>query len=1380
MSNLFKKGFASLALASVMASSVFAGDAAYIDVKVNYLSGTGKAVLGHESWNAEAKNYKVGPRKDLVELYIRVLDKDGNLADTDSVSDVLIPISLTRNGKTKKVDNLRTDVTDGSSVGEINATHSISRAVIVNKNAARYTLDYTKQSSATLVDHLTIKAGHLVKNIDIQLESINASGLLVRATTKNSIDARFGGMGRYINDTFDRIRLLGESSLSPYDGTKASDGNLTGQSHDVPQITAGGTVPLRIFASTDANNASAGKFTMAPNLQDKQIVVVAVGDYNINGVATVYLGQTELTMKNGIAVGDMMIKYGLPERTSTDKDIVSGNVTFDISKKFGGLGVAFIAYAKDDASINNGNVTVSLSNGALKITSLLMDGNNSNTDAIKVRSGEATGFRGGKFDNTPTNNLASNLWTGNKTDVFIANSKGISSIYFDEFDESNKTISIAIVDKLGNPAILATSILKADAVDATFNVNGNPQTAGNGDKDFNISNQSGMKTEHVNGVTSAVLQIRDGDRNLALSSVVEAKYSGESVAGLTPFKFNVHTVDLVGNTPYDIMGSLKPFIEDVNVSNGGIKKIYAEKLGKDDYVNMKLTVKVIKTRTPLSKDSDDYNTTLLLRVLNSKGVDTGIYFGLDDGDGKATHIQSDKNKGGVLLDINNTFNTVYMSNDASDDNIIAQIIFADVNDSTIGEKNLYESIEGTTTTFILKANGIGDNNITYRTNIDAYVATTTTSEKAKDFVKSTSKPGKPGKTVIDFDFSGTVIDNFPGKAVATITFVSGRSGNTSEFNDTLKAGIVGQPFVSTTTVEATANSRVVKAIIPENKRLSVALYGVYNHGLPNKDGNETRYNIQSITINGFTDKNTTTVYTSRYGNKLTDAVDIDVRKDNNITIIAGDETSAAKVKISKLGDINTGDSSGKDAKNLISLPNGLVSSYGTAPITTKKLVPVLTNTYYSLFSSKTDLEIKDAYGNQVDMGQTSLEKNYALSVSDTECAEVNMAKGDDKTKPAYIYFKPCAAGKKIDLIIAVSGNEEVKNTITFTTIVKKAENTAFNLSLDVGDTDYNIVHNDIVIKIIGDGGTERTDTTITATSDNPDANVKVVAIDLQFGVAIGSETLRAVIDAKGSYVVVTSDKPGTITVKADAIIPSIESASGDDVPITGSLSFKIVNVNANAPTATATANANTITVTIKDDDLDTKATTVVINNMEGDESTNAKHTSNGIYTASGLKSGTYSVDIKATDLSGNQLNKIIVIVVGGGVLSVEEAATKELLAKKEYEVAGTFSYHKFGDDNAKNWVYIQKSDGKAYQLLGNEPTEDSAFGFKEVADIKATDKDIWYMVRMGEGQYDWALSNADGIAYKLKGAKEDDGTFDFSGRLNLNASYKDGNLTFTK
>ena len=53
MSNLFKKGFASLALASAMASSVFAGDAAYIDVKVIYLSGNGKATLGYESWDTE-------------------------------------------------------------------------------------------------------------------------------------------------------------------------------------------------------------------------------------------------------------------------------------------------------------------------------------------------------------------------------------------------------------------------------------------------------------------------------------------------------------------------------------------------------------------------------------------------------------------------------------------------------------------------------------------------------------------------------------------------------------------------------------------------------------------------------------------------------------------------------------------------------------------------------------------------------------------------------------------------------------------------------------------------------------------------------------------------------------------------------------------------------------------------------------------------------------------------------------------------------------------------------------------------------------------------------------------------------------------------------
>lgn len=80
MNNLFKRGFASIALASAMTSSILAGDAAYLDVKVNYLSGTEKNrntayIVGMEEFN-QSNSVKALNRNmsaDKVELNVVVM-----------------------------------------------------------------------------------------------------------------------------------------------------------------------------------------------------------------------------------------------------------------------------------------------------------------------------------------------------------------------------------------------------------------------------------------------------------------------------------------------------------------------------------------------------------------------------------------------------------------------------------------------------------------------------------------------------------------------------------------------------------------------------------------------------------------------------------------------------------------------------------------------------------------------------------------------------------------------------------------------------------------------------------------------------------------------------------------------------------------------------------------------------------------------------------------------------------------------------------------------------------------------------------------------------------------------------------------------------------
>ena len=112
-----------------------------------------------------------------MELYIRVLDKEGNLATTNKESEALLTMSLTRNGS--DVANLRSDDTDGGMTSTNgNAVHTISRGVVNNKNVARYTLDYTNQRSGTMMDKLVVEAGKLKKNISIDLDTADAGNFV--------------------------------------------------------------------------------------------------------------------------------------------------------------------------------------------------------------------------------------------------------------------------------------------------------------------------------------------------------------------------------------------------------------------------------------------------------------------------------------------------------------------------------------------------------------------------------------------------------------------------------------------------------------------------------------------------------------------------------------------------------------------------------------------------------------------------------------------------------------------------------------------------------------------------------------------------------------------------------------------------------------------------------------------------------------------------------------------------------------------------------------------------------------------------------------------------------------------------------------------------
>ena len=182
----------------------------------------------------------------------------------------------------------------------------------------------------------------------------------------------------------------------------------------------------------------------------------------------------------------------------------------------------------------------------------------------------------------------------------------------------------------------------------------------------------------------------------------------------------------------------------------------------------------------------------------------------------------------------------------------------------------------------------------YRRNVDAYVTTTTTTENAEAFVNKDSEPGPLGKTQIDFDFSGSLIDNYVGHNTVRIDF-SGQdtSGNA---DNNISVGLLGEPFVRVGTIKSRANTATIRTKIPKDGRVSVVLYGSYNfakNDLANKDANKTRYSIKDVLINGVLRP----VFVSRNKNTLTEAIDIDVNTERNITVEAGDKLTATSIHI---------------------------------------------------------------------------------------------------------------------------------------------------------------------------------------------------------------------------------------------------------------------------------------------------------------------------------------------------------------------------------------------------------------------------------------------------------------------------------------------------
>lgn len=135
--------------------------------------------------------------------------------------------------------------------------------------------------------------------------------------------------------------------------------------------------------------------------------------------------------------------------------------------------------------------------------------------------------------------------------------------------------------------------------------------------------------------------------------------------------------------------------------------------------------------------------------------------------------------------------------------------------------------------------------------------------------------------------------------------------------------------------------------------------------------------------------------------------------------------------------------------------------------------------------------------------------------------------------------------------------------------------------------------------------------------------------------------------------------------------------------------------------------------------------------------------------------------------------------------SLKRAVPLEELLKNRgsYTVDGTFGQHDFENvPSAFDWVY-QTAEGEMFQLQGRAPSENDLFGWKEVYGITLIPQ--WKMIYLGSDidgdgstKFDWIVVgiHTDAV-YKLAGVR-DNGTFQYSEKLNIHYVIKNETVRF--
>ena len=379
------------------------GEASFLSTKIHYLSNQGSAILN-------ASNDK----DERVEVFVSVLDKDGNLA------------SATASGG--NLDNITNSHLDSFVDANLFTLNDIDREAD-RKNTARFVVDYTSVATAQEQDILTLSLGGLEKKIKINFSYSKAKGLVLR-TASRAIDPLLF-QGRY----FSEINVDG-------------DNNLSEQSRSYHGNTAGAAIPIVVYASTqeqdkdpDGGALVEGRFTMSTELDGATVVVKALGDYDADGIADVLIGEVEGEMSRGMVQVKMSMDKGLPENESNIHSRFDRGI-------FDGLGIAFVAYVKDDPTISNRG---QLNHSDLEDPAVFkIAGDHNATDVAIIRSDLASQIKIGQFDRTVK--FLDMQWDKPYVNYYVLD---------DNLSTTEQNITLTAVDKYGNPAV--TGVLPSTA-----------------------------------------------------------------------------------------------------------------------------------------------------------------------------------------------------------------------------------------------------------------------------------------------------------------------------------------------------------------------------------------------------------------------------------------------------------------------------------------------------------------------------------------------------------------------------------------------------------------------------------------------------------------------------------------------------------------------------------------------------------------------------------------------------------------------------------------------------------------------------------------------------------------------------------------------------